>query len=158
MLVTLSPLAETRLTDDYASLLEAQTPMQHDDALKALSWCREAITADRACAGHYLFCASLLIDLQRLSEAEATLNQALVCEPELVMAHYLLAVVAQLDGRAADAHAHYRQTLRLLTQFTPADELPNGDGMTAERLTGLISAQMAGLNMTHEAAYGRKAC
>jgi chemotaxis protein methyltransferase CheR len=109
----------------------------------ALAWCDRWIAADKLdVAGHYLRAVVLLED-GRQDEARGSLQRALYLEPAFVLAHFTLGSLARSRDRHDEADRHFANTLDLLGRLQPPDVLPESDGLTAGRLTEIITAIIA---------------
>lgn len=105
-------------------------------------------TAEASCAGcvrthvthpelQYLH-GVLLLDLQRLAEAEKAVRKALFLDRELAIAHFTLGIILQRSGSIDKARLSFRNALQLCERLEPEAVIPLSDGEHAGRL-----AQMA---------------
>jgi chemotaxis protein methyltransferase CheR len=109
----------------------------------ALAWCDRWIAADKMdVAGHYLR-AVVLLERGHQDEARGSLQRALYLEPGFVLAHFTLGNLARRRDRHEEADRHFANTLDLLARLPPHDALPESDGLTAGRLTEIITAMTA---------------
>ena len=101
---------------DGAAELGALRAMQNDfDG--GLAFCRSAIAADpRHGLAHY-YLGLILRNLDRLDEAAAAYEAALLHRPDLVEAHNNLGYLRELQERWQDAVGHYRDALELDPTF-----------------------------------------
>jgi chemotaxis protein methyltransferase CheR len=90
-------------------------------------------------AGHYLR-AVVLQELGDHEQARRSFQWALYLQPEFVLPHFALANLARSCGQVAEAEKHFATALRLLRRCQPGDLLPESDGLTAGRLTEIISS------------------
>lgn len=86
---------------------------------------------------HYLH-GVLLLDLQRLPEAEKAVRKALFLDRELTIAHFTLGVILQRSGSQDKARRSFQNALQLCERLQPEAVIPLSDGEHAGRL-----AQMA---------------
>ncbi|MCI0533843.1 MAG: tetratricopeptide repeat protein [Verrucomicrobiales bacterium] len=108
----------------------------------ALAWCDRWVAADKLdSSGHYLR-AIVLQELGHNEEARRSLQRALYLQPDFVLAHFALANLARCGGRITEAGKHFATSLRLLGNYQPGDLLPESDGLTAGRLSEIISSIM----------------
>jgi tetratricopeptide (TPR) repeat protein len=106
---------------DGAAELGALRAMQNDiDG--ALAFCRSAIAADpRHGLAHY-YLGLILRNLDRLDEAAAAYEAAILHRPDLVDAHHNLGKLRELQGRNQEAVRHYRDALEIDPTFERSRE------------------------------------
>jgi chemotaxis protein methyltransferase CheR len=112
------------------------------DLAAALSWCEEAVAADRLNpAWHYLK-AAILQEQDAMTEAILSLRKAIYLDQDFIMAHFALGNLAlrQADKRAARKHFH--NVLALLEAIQPEEPLPESEGITAGRLKEIVHSTM----------------
>jgi chemotaxis protein methyltransferase CheR len=106
----------------------------------ALNWCDRWVAADKLDAsGHYLR-AVVLQELGDNERAGPSLQRALYLQPDFVLAHFALANFARRRGKNDEADKHFANASHLLRGCQPGDLLPESDGLTAGRLTEIISS------------------
>jgi chemotaxis protein methyltransferase CheR len=106
----------------------------------ALIWCDRWVAADKldAC-GHYLR-AVVLQELGDTEQSRRSLQRATYLRPEFVLAHFTLGNLARAGGQNDEADKHFHNASHLLEACPPDDVLPESDGLTAGRLTEIISS------------------
>ena len=108
----------------------------------ALASCDRWVAADKLdSSGHYLR-AVVLQELGDGEQARRSLQRALYLQADFVLAHFALANLARGRGQIPQAGKHFTTALRLLRNHQPGDLLPESDGLTAGRLTEIISSIM----------------
>lgn len=113
------------------------------DLVAAQAWCDRWVAACKLePAGHYLR-AVVLLERGELEEARLCLQRAIYLRADFVLAHFALGNLARTRGRADEARRHFANTLRLLREVPPDEELPEGDGLTAARLAELVESLAA---------------
>jgi chemotaxis protein methyltransferase CheR len=106
----------------------------------ALTWCEQWLVSDKLDpSGHYLR-AVILQELGDHEQARRSLQQALYLQSDFVLAHFALASLARSGGQIPEAEKHFTTALRLLRRCPPGDLLAESDGLTAGRLTEIISS------------------
>ncbi len=106
----------------------------------ALTWCERWVDADKLDpSGHYLL-AVVLQELGEHEQARCSLQRALYLQPDFVLAHFALANLARSRKESVAAERHFAAALRLLRRCNTSDLLPESDGLTAGRLTEIISS------------------
>jgi chemotaxis protein methyltransferase CheR len=106
---------------------------------QAERWCARAIAADALRAGSRYLLGLILIEQKRSAEAVSTLRKAIYLEPDFVMAHVALANVFHRERKPALSARHIGNARKALRGFPPEMELPDAEGMTAGKLTEMIS-------------------
>ena len=106
----------------------------------ALAWSERWIAADKLdAAAHYLN-AMVLRELGKPDEAQRSLQRAIYLQPEFALAHVALGNLAP----DAQANRHFENALRILRARPPQEAVPESDGLTAVRLTEMVTALLAG--------------
>ena len=108
---------------------------------EALEWCEKAIAADKTDARAHYLRATILQEQGLLEEASCSLRSALYADPEFVLGHFALGCLALKTGKVKESEKHFENTLSLLAEYRQDDLLPESDGLTAGRLSEMISAQ-----------------
>jgi chemotaxis protein methyltransferase CheR len=109
---------------------------------EALFWGLRAVAADKCNAQSHYFCGTVSLEAGNLPEAGAAFRRALYLDPDFLPAHIALVNVLRTQGQMRLAHTHCRTALALLGRHAPGDVLPEADGITAGRLTEMITAFM----------------
>jgi chemotaxis protein methyltransferase CheR len=110
------------------------------DLQRALQYCQRAIAADALNAGFRYLRATILQEQGDPAAAAADLRRAIFLDPDFVMAHFVLGLVARRQGRPAESARHLDNTMRILRRC-PADErLAWSEGMTAGRLAETVTS------------------
>ncbi|TFZ08991.1 chemotaxis protein CheR [Ramlibacter humi] len=123
--------------DEPAAL--ARSMADRGDLGAALQWCERWIDADKVNpAAHYLR-AMVLLERGEAEAARLALRRAVFLEPGFVLAHFALGNLARQAGETAAAARHYANARVQLARYQPGDLLPEGDGLSAGRLTQLLS-------------------
>jgi chemotaxis protein methyltransferase CheR len=123
--------------------LLARALANRGDLAAALAWCDRWVVADKLDpSGHYLR-AVVLQELGDNEQARRALQRAIYLHPDFVLAHFALANLARSCGTIAEAKKHFAIALELLRGYQPDDLLPESDGLTAGRLTAIITSILA---------------
>lgn len=112
---------------------------------EALQWCERAISADKLNPAHYYLLATILQEQGRHDDAIQSLNRALYLDPVFVLAHFALGNLHQAQGRYRQAQRHFENVLPLLRRYPPEETLPESDGLTAGRMSEIITALLDSL-------------
>ena len=106
----------------------------------ALAWCDRWVSGDKLDAsGHYLR-AVILQELGDSEQSRRSLQTAIYLDPRFVLAHFALGNLAGTRGKIAEANKHFANASRLLRDYQPGDVLPESDGLTADRLSEIITS------------------
>ncbi|MBI3853102.1 MAG: tetratricopeptide repeat protein [Verrucomicrobia bacterium] len=139
----LASLTANAAPDPQAFSLLARALANQGRLAGALTWCERWVAADKLDpSGHYLR-AVVLQELGDHEPARRSLQRALYLQPDFVLAHFALANLARSRDEIAGAEKHFTTALRLLRRCQPGDLLPESDGLTAGRLTEIISSIVA---------------
>jgi chemotaxis protein methyltransferase CheR len=113
------------------------------DLATALSWCEQALAADRLNpAWHYLR-AAILQEQEAQAEAARSLQRAIYLDQDFVMAHFALGNLALRKADARGARRHFEIVLALLEAQPPDEPLPESEGITAGRLKEIVLSTIA---------------
>ena len=109
---------------------------------EALSLCDEAIASEKLVPGLYFLRASILQELDKSSEAIASLKQAIYSDPDYIMGHFALGNLFIRQGKAKNAKRHFNNVLDLLGKCKNDDILPESDGLSVKYIREIIIANM----------------
>jgi len=110
---------------------------------EARAWCDRWLAADKLDASAHYLRAVILQELGEHDAAGQALQRAVYLRPEQVLAHFALGNLARSTGSSTEAGRHFRNALRLLKSQPPDEPLPESDGLTAGRLTEIITSLVA---------------
>lgn len=106
----------------------------------AVMWCDRWLAADKLdSAAHYLR-AVILQELGETEEAKRSLQRTLYLNPQFVLAHFALGNLLHGCGKITEATRHFANASSLLRNFQHDDVLPESDGLTAGRLSEIVSS------------------
>jgi chemotaxis protein methyltransferase CheR len=107
---------------------------------EATNWCEKAIAANKLNPAARYLLATINQELGQNTTAIQLLRQTLYLDPDFVLAHFALANLCMSQHRAREAARHFDNALALLSQRPQDDSLPESNGLTAGRLTDIITA------------------
>ena len=110
---------------------------------EALDWCQRWLAADALASGAHYLRAMILQELGRTSDARRAFKQTLYLKPQFTLAHVGLGNLARAEGRSEQAIKHFSHALDSLRDATPDDPLEEGDGLTVQRLQGILTSMLA---------------
>lgn len=109
---------------------------------EAVGWCEKAVAADKLNpAGHVLH-ANILQEQGAIPEAMRALQCALYLDRNLVLAHFMLGSLARQRRQFKEAERHFHNARAILRTYPEEEALPEGDGITAGRLSEIIDAML----------------
>jgi chemotaxis protein methyltransferase CheR len=109
---------------------------------EALSICNEAIASYKLSSGLYFLRASILQELDKSSEAIASLKQAIYIDPDYIMGHFALGNLFIRLGNAKNAERYFNNVLDLLSRCKRDDILPESEGLSVKFIREIIIANM----------------
>ena len=109
---------------------------------EALSICNEAIASYKLAPGLYFLRASILQELDKSSEAIASLKQVIYIDPDYIMGHFALGNLFIRQGNAKNAKRYFNNTLELLSRCANDDILPESEGLSVKYIREIIFANM----------------
>jgi chemotaxis protein methyltransferase CheR len=107
---------------------------------EAIDFCEKAISAERACPGHYYLRAIILQEQGKSENAAADLRKTLYLDQDFVPAHIFLGNLALRQGKVKQSARHFRNAVELLRQRVPDEVIPGAEGLTAGRLMEIIKS------------------
>jgi chemotaxis protein methyltransferase CheR len=105
---------------------------------EARLWAEKLIAKSGTHADDYFLYATILLELNELTEAEVALKKALYLEPDHLFVHLALGNVMKRLGKGQLAARHFRDTKVLLERFQDDEVVPDSDGLTAGRIREMI--------------------
>jgi chemotaxis protein methyltransferase CheR len=109
---------------------------------EAYSICNEAIASYKLSSGLYFLRASILQELDKSSEAIASLKQAIYINPDYIMGHFALGNLFIRQGDAKNAKRYFNNVLDLLGRCANDDILPESEGLSVKYIREIIIANM----------------
>jgi chemotaxis protein methyltransferase CheR len=107
---------------------------------EAASVCEKAIVANKLDPAARYLLATISEELGQSTTAIQLLRQTLYLDPDFVLAHFALGNLCMAHDRTSEAERHFDNALTLLS-LRPYDELlPESNGLTAGRLTDIITS------------------
>jgi chemotaxis protein methyltransferase CheR len=129
--------------DPQAFSLLARALANQGGLADALAWCDRWIAADKLDSSAHYLRAVVLQEVGDDESARHALQRAIYLQPDFVLAHFALGNLARNGGKADEADKHFTNALHLLRGWQPDDLLPESDGLTAGRLSEIISSILA---------------
>ena len=137
-------LAARGHVDSHALALLARAYANLGKVGEAFEWCEKALAADKENPGLHYLSATILQEQGRGGEAAASLRRALYLDQDFVLAHFALGNLTRRQGRAKESVKHFQNALALLRSHDREEVLPESEGITAGRLTEIISSTLHG--------------
>ena len=127
-----------------AAIMLIRSHANQGELSEALHLSREALESHRLDATLHHLHAEILQEEGRFDEARVSLERAVFLDPKLVLAHFALGNLALWAGKPDKARRHMTNALELLREFAPEELLPGSEGMSAGRLSEIITQIMTG--------------
>jgi chemotaxis protein methyltransferase CheR len=126
--------------DTKAMILLARAYANSGKSALALAWCEKAIANDRLNPGcHYLH-AMILQERGQIDEAVKSLHHALYLDQDFVLAHFAMGNLSRQRGKIKESERHFENAHALLGRFGTDEILPESEGITAGRLSEIITS------------------
>ena len=109
---------------------------------EALTLCNEEIASEKLASGFYFIRASILQEMDRSSDAIASLKKAIYIDPEYIMGHFTLGNLFNQQGNTRNAKRHFKNVLDLLEKCTNDDSPPESEGLSVKYIREIIIANM----------------
>ncbi len=140
--------AEKELLDIYSEdqlntkthALLSQIYANKGELNEALTWCEKAIVNDKLNPAHYYLKATILQELGNKKDAIRLLKQTLYLDHNFVMAYLSLGNLVSNYNQPGESKKYFQNALSILNNYAPGDILPYSEGITAGRLSEIISA------------------
>jgi chemotaxis protein methyltransferase CheR len=121
----------------------ARTLANQGNLADALVWSERWINADKINpAAHYIH-AMVLQETGECKAARRSLDRAVYLQPDFALAHFALGNLARAESRTSAANRHFANALHVLRSCPSDQPLPESEGMTAGRLTEIITTVLA---------------
>lgn len=105
---------------------------------KAQEWLAQALEHDPLMVPTHYTLALIHQEKGEFDQAISQYKKVLFLDPNFVLAQYGLSSLYKETNRAKLAKRHLSQAVRLASQYSPDEELPASDGMTAGRLLKMM--------------------
>ncbi|MDO8727329.1 MAG: CheR family methyltransferase [Candidatus Methanoperedens sp.] len=126
--------------DTKAKTLLARAYANQGILAEALKWCEKAIAADNLSPGCHYLRATILQELGQVEEAMKSLKRALYLDQDFVLAHFGLGNLNKLQGKFRESEKSFENALMLVKRFRQDEILPGSEGVTAGRLSEIITS------------------
>lgn len=126
--------------DAKAIILLARTYANQGKLALAHEWCEKALAIEKLNPGCYYLLATIELELGKVEEAAKSLKRALYLDQNFVIAHFALANLRRMQGKFKEAEKYFGNALALLRGLKKEAALPEAEGMTAGRLSEIITS------------------
>lgn len=109
---------------------------------EALALCNEAIRSEKLATGYYFVCASILQEMDKISEAIDSLKKAIYIDPDYVMGHFTLGNLFIKQGNNKNAERYFNNVLNLLNKYSDDYILPESEGLSVQYIREIIRTNM----------------
>ena len=128
------------VNDSEASSRTARACANQGKLAEAVEWCEKAIAADKLNPAHHYLLATIRQELGQSDAAMQSLMRVLYLDPDFVLAHFALGNLCLSQSRRREAERHFDTALTLLHTHPHDEPLPESEGLTAGRLTEIITS------------------
>lgn len=90
----------------------------------------------------YYLRALIYREMHQIDDAFASLRKALYCNPNFVMAHYLMGELQEANGAMRDAKREWRLAMAALANRQPTEMVAGEDDLSVDMLRGLIDYKL----------------
>lgn len=133
-----APLLRESVAPQPDHMAEARRLANAGDHAAALAACDRAIEQDRLVAASHYLRGVILQEQNAFDAAIQSIKHALFLDHDFVVAHFMLGNLMLRKDRPRDAVRCFDNARGLLQKYPPATELPEADGITAERLLAIL--------------------
>ena len=105
---------------------------------EARKWCEDAVSRGKLQPEYRYLLATIYQEQGLVEESIKSLKHTIYLDPGLVMAYYLLGHLMREQGKPGESGKYFTNALDLLSSMEPDEVVPHSDGLTAERLIGLL--------------------
>ncbi|HEX9782415.1 MAG TPA: CheR family methyltransferase [Opitutaceae bacterium] len=123
--------------EEFALLAQALANQGRLD--EALKWCDRWIAAEKLDAVARYLRAIVLFEQGTAAEAWRSLSEALYLRPDFILAHVAFGQASRARGHPREARRHFTNALRLLARCERDESVPESDGLSAGRLSEMIT-------------------
>lgn len=107
---------------------------------KALFWTQQGLLAEKLNPDLHLLQGVVYQEMDRINDAVGSLQKALFLQPDMIIGYYVLGNLMMKKGCVKEGERNFRNALQLIRKVDPSLILPGSDGMTAGRLSEIISS------------------
>ena len=132
-------LAGNTQDDPKAIALLARAYANLGKLTDAQEWCEKAVDTDKLNPSFHYLRANILQEQGEIEGAMTSLHRAIYLEPDFVLAHFAMGNLTSQQGKIRESDRHFRNALSILHGRNQTDLLPESDGITAGRLSEIIS-------------------
>lgn len=114
----------------------------HGKLNDALSLCNDEIEKDKLAIGLYFIRASILQELDKITEAVASLKQAIYLDHNFIMGHFTLGNLLIGQGKPKQAIRYFNNVIDLLNTCGNDDLIPESEGLSVMHIREIIEANL----------------
>ncbi len=108
----------------------------------AIKWCEKAIASDRLNPHYYYLFATILIEQGRVEDAVKSLKKTIYLDNNYVLAYFILGNLMFRSGELKTSKKYFGNAIELLSNYKDEDVIPESEGITAGRLSEIITSIM----------------
>jgi chemotaxis protein methyltransferase CheR len=147
-ILTEAPIVHAPTSKEALNIRISEIKLLADQGLlgKALLLCNEMILENKLAYEIYFLRASVLQELDKGSEAIASLKQTIYIKPDYIMGHFLLGNLFLRQGNRRNAKKHFNNVIELLDRCEADHNVPESEGLSLEYLRECIFSNMKTLS------------
>ena len=108
----------------------------------AIKWCEKAIASDRLNPHYHYLLATILIEQGRVEDAVKSLKKTTYLDNNYVLAYFILGNLMFRSGELKTSKKYFSNAAELLSNYKDEDVIPESEGITAGRLSEIITSIM----------------
>ena len=108
----------------------------------AIKWCEKAIASDRLNPHYHYLLATILIEQGRVEDAVKSLKKTTYLDNNYVLAYFILGNLMFRSGELKTSRKYFSNAAELLSNYKDEDVIPESEGITAGRLSEIITSIM----------------
>ncbi len=124
---------DTMLIRDYAN------QGRLNDAMK---WCESAISSDKLNPHYHYLLGTILIEQGKIEDAVRSLKRTIYLDNNYILAYFILGNLMFRSGELKSSRKYFSNAIELLSDYKDEDVIPESEGITAGRLSEIITSIM----------------
>lgn len=124
---------DTMLIRDYAN------QGRLNDAMKG---CESAISSDKLNPHYHYLLGTILIEQGKIEDAVRSLKRTIYLDNNYILAYFILGNLMFRSGELKSSRKYFSNAIELLSDYKDEDVIPESEGITAGRLSEIITSIM----------------
>jgi len=127
--------------DAQAMLLLARVYANQGKLTAAITWCDKAIVVRQDDCMRSLSASHDLTGTRFAGRSRPLAPRAVYVDPRFALSHFALGSLALGRGELKESEKHFENVLLLLASYGPEETVPESEGLSARRLTEIVTLQ-----------------